>query len=272
MSHEGYERVQALIQFALKRSVALLVENNDGETECATGTLLKIRDRHFIITAQHVFDNVDRETFRMLPSGKTTDEIPMGEYTLVTPKDRPDIDVAAIELSARTVTSLIARGSLFCSEHKVDLRGPAEPTYIIGFPAKSHIAPENFIVKPLTFQGRFRDPPASLQQPPITGVDFFYEHARHVYRNLDEDVSRSPEFHGVSGASAWFLIKPREEFSADECALIGGIQVACDFGSYIRVQSWRAVATLLGMHDIELAKALAEPTPYSVEDILGRPS
>lgn len=119
---------------------------SDGHPEVTgTGTLLRIADEHFLITAAHVVDPVkrDKEPLLMAPRGESKGLIDLGrEFFMLTegPKNRPDhsddsYDVAAVSLSTDNVKKI--RSEFFITLDKTEPNIRTKPGTIyttMGYP------------------------------------------------------------------------------------------------------------------------------------------
>jgi hypothetical protein len=97
MKDEDTQIGLAIERFASKVTVPVLHEvSDDVVDQKGKGTLFDHDGRLFLITAGHIFDEVDPESL-VIPSMNTTALFGIGPYELAR-ADRPEVDIAVVEL------------------------------------------------------------------------------------------------------------------------------------------------------------------------------
>lgn len=187
-------RVNLATEYALRSTVSLAMQDPKGLICAGTGTLFEIEGRQYVLTASHVCDEGDLTTLFIPARGDLGDRIPCSSGRVTRPKDRDDVDVASIELSDVAVFGLIERGYRFVTLDRVDLRGPADPAYIMGYPKKNYPTTGTGVVRAITLQCPLSPTPTDIKPPPMPGLDFFYDYPRSAYFYKDQSpaVVQSP--------------------------------------------------------------------------------
>jgi hypothetical protein len=104
----------AIEQLMHKVIVPILYDRGDaGIDQIGTGTLFCIADRHFIVTAQHIFDNIDPKKIAYPETPRGITPYTLGNYQIVTTTTGPDFDIALVELLEGETISRLKSGWQF---------------------------------------------------------------------------------------------------------------------------------------------------------------
>jgi hypothetical protein len=285
MEHDSDEPIQkiteeegleftALQKFMLRSTVPVMVEIEEKKPlPQGTGTLFRINDRHFIITARHVFESkVELLSHLALPDdleGKGFTRILNAVNTV--PKD--DIfDVAAIEITNQASVEAIKQNWNFLTLDNVRLAPPTTPVWVVGYPEGKTRFEEHtgkLIIEPVTIVTELLPIVPIEAEPPVhQGLDLFflYEKTAQV---AGRGIEETPKMLGVSGASIWELIgqPPKGELWVPERFVKSvAVQSSYRHSKYLRGKSWLAVAKLLAKIDSELKEAIFANTGIIPDD------
>lgn len=250
----------AIERFALSVTVPILQEVGDSASLRATGTLFKIDGRAFLITARHVFDDVD-------PTALAYPENPLrgglhtfGHFNILKPTEE-SVDVAAIELQdTETVRRFDANWQYLSLENVATASTNTSDgsCFVSGYPASLTRNDQGWTKgKFMTvYTQRIPDIPPEAELPVTADLDLFYDYGSEGMSVTGETV-RTPELPGVSGASVWELASSAPSvWSADAVTRVVGIQSAFMHSKYIRATSWWAIAKVLEQKDEQLAVAV----------------
>jgi len=133
------EIMRAIEQFTLKVTVPILYDDRQGIDHIGTGTLFETDDRHFLVTARHLFDGRSAEHCAVPYNPiDSKDFHTLGHLELHKAIDPPglEIDIAVLELLEPTTIDAIRRGwRLLKPEHSAI--ASAQGTFLLcGYPSK----------------------------------------------------------------------------------------------------------------------------------------
>jgi hypothetical protein len=244
-------------QFMRTRTIPL-VWNADGYTSSVgTGTLFRIADRHFIITARHIFDKYAPEKIRY-PARRdyATSLATIGLARVVKP-DTEAFDVAVIELLEEAAKDRLSAGWEFLTLDNVAPASTDGVFALMGYPeftCRSELwTPPKGIVYS---SDRIIDPPKEAKNV-NPDVDLFFEYGRTAVAD-DKEID-APELPGTSGCSVWEYVDLDGGFWASEkVTKVVGVQSAWLRGKYFRAVSWGVVASILSRMDPDLKDAVMQ--------------
>lgn len=219
MSNDEREEIDKGLRATILQSTICIVKVLADRTNAdnGTGTLVRWRGRHLILTAAHVIENSQPEGLRFLfPPANTQPTLTFEEMqTLRTlPAEKiiwwvelklgrivsdPNLDLAAIEVS-----SDLGEEHSVCFADLVE-GGQTPPEgqkiIIIGYPSKNHRWLED--EGPMYFPQVTR----TQIQPNRPMKDFDPDQHFLTSYNLQKLTPAGPEPHGISGAAAWMPVE-----------------------------------------------------------------
>jgi hypothetical protein len=232
-------------------TVPLFYKQNDSAYSVATGTLFEIANRHFIVTARHIFDDFAPECIAYPERLNKIVRRTLGISRLVKP-DTEKIDVAVIEVHEETTREKLISGWQFLTLDNVAPATSNGTFALMGYPSQlaERIPPAGIVYG----SDRILVPPPTARNV-NPEIDLFFEHGKTVFKEGRE--VNPPDLRGTSGASVW-------EFGNSEGGLwaptkflkVVGVQSAQTKGSYFRAVSWGAVASIFGQMDGQLGAAI----------------
>lgn len=204
-----------------KATMPLFAEANRQGWLCATGVLLRVREKHFILTAAHVFDNLDK----MPISLNVTDGVignplfPIGDVILrrsrtADPGDRTDdpYDVCVCDLSQKTAERIGSGDRFrFLELSEVDPWDKEDPRSwytVLGFPGElnqtdvvSTVLGSNACAyATFLYLGERGDIPCSDTD---RGVAILMDYGPKTTRNDSGHTVIPPQPDGMSGGGMW---------------------------------------------------------------------
>lgn len=266
MAHDN--ELDLLEHYTVQCAVPILLQlDNLGTGLLGTGTFFTVADRHFLVTANHNFEDlmeVHKEQLAVPASHNTEVLHTLGPVVFYAPVD-DRLDVAVIELRDAGLVKQLQRHWRFLTLAHV--AAPAQEArdgsiVLAGYP-KPPSANKNGWTPEGQVRGRFLF--ARTQRIPTTpnnadaivdGRHFFcdYEAAGTL---RDGTVVPSPPLPGVSGASVWER-QPAVEgvWSAEAALRVIGVENSLIAGHHFRVTHWSVVADVLRAISPEIAQAV----------------
>jgi hypothetical protein len=250
----------AVERFALNVTIPILIETEHGGNLHATGTLFEIRDRFFIITAQHIFDNVPDLTKLAVPHNPFTSGLStLGTFDVLKPTE-PHIDVAVIELKSAETIAILRSGWKFLSLQNVGYPSRTaldESFFVSGYPIELANRVGGWVTGKFftAYTQLIPNVPVEAEQPVIDGLDLFFDYAKEATL-ITGGLGQTPEAPGLSGASIWERRKTSGIWTPESATCVVGVQSAYVHSKYIRAKSWMSVAKVLEQADRHLAEAV----------------
>lgn len=250
----------AIERFTLHVTVPIFLEVGDSGRLLATGTLFKVDDRSFLITARHIFDNLSDLTRLAYPENPIHGGLfTFGSFTVLKPNEE-HIDVAAVELkSAETIARLEANWQFLSLQN---VAAPSAVTgdgafFVSGYPSSLTKTEFGWTKGKLAtaYTQRLPIPPIEARPPVSPDLDLFFDYGHEATSVLGEAI-KTPELPGVSGASIWELRPVSGVWTPETATRVVGIQSAYIHSKYIRAKNWWAVAKVFEQADPALAAAV----------------
>jgi hypothetical protein len=244
-------------QFMRTRTIPLVWKADGLTSSVGTGTLFRIADRHFIVTARHIFDEYDPQ--KIAYQGRrdsTTSLFTIGIARLVKP-NTPEPDVAVIEILEERTKKRLCTGWEFLTLDNVAPPSVDGLFALMGYPESTAnselwVPPKGIVYS----RNRIIDPPK--EAPNVnTETDLFFEYGATALAEYKE--VEAPELQGTSGGSVWEYVDLDGGLWAPEKVVkVVGVQSARLRGKYFRAVSWGVVASILGQMDVHLKDAVMQ--------------
>lgn len=243
---------QAIEKFAAKTAVPILVEiNSETVDQVGTGTLFSHQDRLFLVTARHIFDDIDPRTI-VIPSTDTTELASIGSLDLLRP-DQEQIDVAVVELKHPPT---IKRAKASWNILTVDDTAQASFDGVFalsGYPSERLRRDGGLLGGSLitVYTDRIVEIPSEATAPVHRDVDLFFTYDSKLVKS-DGEILSAPNLRGCSGASIWQYIKSEDAglWTAQKSLRIIGVQSAYRKGKYFRGIAWHYVLEIFKKLDL----------------------
>jgi len=257
----------ALQSFMLRSTVPIMAEIVDKKPiPQGTGTLFRLNERHFIVTAKHIFkSDYDSLSSLAIPDGLTGTSFTRIIDAQYTRPSADAFDVAVVEITNRDSVEAIKHNWNFLTLDNVQFDPPRTPVWIVGFPEDADWLDQTkpFMIKSITVVTELLTTVPPDAEPPVhIGLDLFFLYDKHAHV-LDRGLEPTPELFGVSGASIWELSgQPQngELWLPEKFAKAVAVQSSFRHSKYIRGKSWLAVAKMLAKMDDELKTVIFEKT------------
>jgi hypothetical protein len=259
-------KMRAIHQFSARATVPLLYSRDDKIGLLGSATPVGIASRHFLVTAQHLFEGrqFDFGQVAILYGWSAHEASTLGNFHIARPSEE-NVDFGIIELLDQETIARVASVWDFITLDNVSLDSRAQHVAITGYPEdKFDAGGGRFSVVPVTlFSERIPNLPDNLADSPQVGLDLFYAHERESYL-LGTGRTEVPQMKGMSGAAIWAIREPEPEVWHPSKVLRAiGVQSAYLPGKHIRGKSWLAVAQGFYRIDADLARAITQGTGFS---------
>ncbi|WP_137823614.1 trypsin-like peptidase domain-containing protein [Pseudomonas sp. D(2018)] len=242
------EEMGAIERFLISCTVPLIYQNAQRTCVLGTGTFFEVSDRHFLVTAGHLFEGIDPNNLGVPErSGQDVHIVTIGHGTIYHPKDTDEHDVAVIELLDTDFLRLVQSGWQFLSMANVATPDPTTTTYIVAGHPDETVSYDSGVLRPAAlfqiYTGRYEGEVASNRSK----FDLYLRYGQQA-SNTYGFKKDTPHLGGVSGASVYAVTPSQSIIWAPEGILrIVGIQVAFvnESRKYLHAKTWPLVEHVL---------------------------
>ncbi|MEP6828055.1 MAG: hypothetical protein ABJA10_08265 [Aestuariivirga sp.] len=255
LDHSVFEAVE---KFALKVTVPIFSATNDIVDLVGTGTFFKAKNRHFLITAAHIFEDIKPADLAIPQSNTGKRPIHLiGDSSLWTPSNDyiKTVDIAIVEIQSDETINIIESGWQSLTLDNVASPSPHGRYLLCGFPSKkARKDGEDFVGQMvLVISERLDKIPPNAAKPVDENIDLFFLYGNVAF-NIDGEKVSIPILKGASGASVWQIQKQEGvKFWTPENSLkVVGIQSSALHGEFFRAKDWSYVRQMLKKIDVEL--------------------
>jgi hypothetical protein len=252
------EVMKALGTFAAKVAVPILYDDPKGGDQIGTGTLVTADDRIFLVTAAHLFKNLNPERFA-IPSVHNKEIWSLGRCDLLMPTDDQAFDVAVVELLEEATIERAKAGWKILTLENTGLAASFGLFVLCGFPSELSTRREDLIHgrRIVAFTGRMPEPPDNADQPIHPALDLFFFYDAELVC-FTKTTIKSPDLKGCSGASIWEYREPPgiSVWTSEQCLRAVGVQCSFRSGQYFRAKSWAVVFEIMRKYDDKLAAVI----------------
>jgi hypothetical protein len=238
----------AIREYMTRAALPIIVQRGD-TVETGTGTIFRLSDRYYVVTADHVLDDDDLEHVAS-PLGRQNAQImTWGEVARLNYKSEYDLDLTSIELKTPEMIAALSQSYKVLTLDQVGLPSEDAQHWVVGFPSELASAtsvainqtPFRILTKMLA---ETPEVPANAK-PSDPRFDLFFALDRDGTLD-DGSTAPVPDLDGVSGASIWEVSDYQGPVRTPGKALkVIGVQKAAMPGSYIRATRWELVVPLL---------------------------
>jgi hypothetical protein len=255
--------MQSIEQFLGSCTVPLIYQAGDRTFVQGTGTFFKFGDKHYLVTAAHVFTGIDPQELGVPDAPVNAHVWTFGNVTIHYPKD-DDFDVAILHLQDEEFCARVSRTWLFLQPKNVAVSPTADNYIVAGYPTETVTKVDSQLVSKALCQ-LYTGPYDGPVDGGRTQFDFFLRYTRNAKGAFGESRV-TPNLSGVSGASVWAFGANSSSFWAPESLLkIVGIQVSFKHSSYVRAKSWALVYEVLRRIDPQAAALIDFSAQRSTE-------
>jgi hypothetical protein len=243
--------------FTLFRTTPLFYD--DGQRKdgpIGSATFFEILGRMFLITANHVFEDIHPSVIRIPRKPKSTELVDLGEYDLLSPSD-PRYDICALEITDRVKARELKRAGWDpLTLSNVMAPSPNGTFLLFGFPYA--IKDTGKVLQ--TYNGlsayanRIQSRPPEADNLLTDDLDLFFEYGAIGDAHDGTEVA-TPKLEGASGCSVW-EVQPYSSFFV--FPRVVGVQIRARQGKYFRALAWKAVGHLLGQVDPQIGRAVSD--------------
>lgn len=237
----------AIRDYILNRTIPILYNGPDPtDLPNGTGTLFRIEDRIFVITACHVFGagrNFAEFSYPIHPNngGIST----FGNYVLMRPEDEL-IDIAIAELTDAQTKKNLSANWQFCTLSDV-CRPPPEGSFIVAGYPDSMIAVTDTRLNSCAVMVKTKriSTPTNPELPARAEFELFLKFGRKATSQSGSEID-TPRMNGISGASVWVVVESVSiPWSPAGLLRVVGVLWSVSKSSFMRATDWRAVAMAL---------------------------
>lgn len=251
--------VDAVESFMLKITVPIFYSTADGLTDLiGTGTFFQIEERHFLITAAHLFDDIDPADLAVPQycTGKHQLRL-IGNSKLYLPSKKfvESVDIAIVEILLPDSINFIMSGWKSLTFDNISSPTAEGHFLLCGFPCeRTKKDAEDFTGEMISvITTRLVKAPHGAKQPVNYGVDLFFSCDKSAFDHSGRQVS-IPRLQGVSGASIWEIDKSENSlvWTPEKSLKVVGIQSSSLHGEFFRAKNWDYVSQMFGKIDPKL--------------------
>lgn len=255
--------VTALEAYIQRRTLPLLTDQttNGDVALLGTSTLLDIADKLFIVTAAHVFENVDLSKVAVPEQPNRANVWTLGGLTRLRPYN-PHFDVEILQVHDSETLHRLRSGWDWITPDAFAPASPSGQFVLSGFPAELTEPIPRYLAGTLLsiYTGRVPDFPPEADPPCYPGVDIFFL-CDDSYTTIGGPPRQMPKLQGTSGASVWEVYDPRpgDVWSPQTALSVVGVQSAYRAGKYFRAKGWQLVLqTLMESDHADVQAAASE--------------
>jgi hypothetical protein len=249
---EKQER-SAVRDYLIQVTLPIILERDGRFGIAGTGTLFKIADRRFLISAAHILDSLPPEewAFGTTPARGVIKTFGAAEFNRSTD---PKVDVCVAELKDKNAIADLEVNWRFLTLDNIWLPDlSSDAALLCGFPsAKASFEDNNLTGRMLLVRSKLLPTPPDVAESAKKGVDFFVSFENPINELTGENVSRL-DIEGVSGSSLWAYRKKGWDkaavWSPEHVLKVIGIQSAYMKNNYLRGKSWGVILSLLNELD-----------------------
>lgn len=251
---DKHERT-AIRDYLIQVTLPIIIEQNGQFGIVGTGTLFKIADRRFLVSAAHILDSAPPEdwAFGTAPSGGAIKTFGVAEFYRATD---PAADICLVELKDEKAIVDLERAWRFLTLENVWLPDlSSDAVLLCGFPSvKTTFDGGKLIGRLLLVRSKLLDAPPDIgnARPVKKGIDFFIGFESSLNELTGENVS-TLDIQGVSGSSLWAYRKRGWDqstvWSPEHVLKVIGVQSAYVKNNYLRGKSWGVVLALMNNLD-----------------------
>ena len=237
----------AIRDYILKRTIPILYNAPDrGVLPNGTGTLIRIEERIFLITARHVFDeDLDFAEFSYPVHPNNGGISTFGCYVLVRPTDEL-IDIAIAELTDEQTKKNLSENWQFCALSDVCTPPPGGRFIVAGYPSSTiAITDARLIATAVMVKTERTSNLGDLALPAHPEFELFLKFGRKAASLSGSEID-TPRMRGVSGASIWAVVESGSiTWSPASLLRAVGVLWSVNHSRFMRATDWRAVAMAL---------------------------
>ncbi len=255
--------VVALEAYIVRRTLPLLTDQtaNGSMALLGTSTLLEVAGTLFLVTAAHVFENVDLTRVAVPEQPFRSDVWTLGGLTRHRPWNS-HFDVEVLEVHDTDTESRLRSGWDCITPNAFSPPSALGRFAVSGFPeAFTHPIPRYLAGALLSiYTSRLPDFPPEADQPCYPSVDLFFL-CDDSHETVDGLRCEMPKLQGTSGASVWevYDLQPGAVWSPEQALSVVGVQSSYRRGRYFRAKGWQLVLqTLLEADNVDVRAAAAE--------------
>lgn len=261
----------AIVWFAAGSSVPIYVASRQQQYPIGTGTLLRVREHRFLVTAAHVAAQGSASKQLALPTARSGSQVITLGNNEVLRGARSEHDVAIIALQDEKTIEIIQRSWTFLEPRSIAaprwralhlVYGYQEPRLV----RQSGLTPPGQAIAFATTPLRKTPAVPSQADDPDDQNDLFFELRSQSLQLEGPTPVNTPDFRGVSGASVWEFVPTDDNkcWSPERQLRIVAIQAGQLAGKYIRAKRWHLLWSAFRQYDPSVASTLRAAITRSI--------
>lgn len=242
------EEMASIERFLIASTVPLVYQKDEVLGVLGTGTFFEQDGRHFLITAGHVFKDIDPLNLGVPErAGKNACVWNFGNAQIHHPRDTDEYDVAVVELQDRDFIALAQAGWLFLNRSNVISFATQSEQYLIAGYPNDTVQNISGVLTPSSLMQLYTGPYAGKENGDRGEFDLLLRYSRGA-GNTHGVGKPTPDLGGVSGAAVYAVLPCVENVWAPENILkVVGIQVSFMHSKYVRAKSWALVSHIISL-------------------------
>jgi hypothetical protein len=232
----------AIQQFLDGVSLPLYSATPELQQPVGTGTLIRVRDSVYLVTAAHVLQRCLPGTIALPLDRRFRAVSTLGPYR-VNRSAKDEHDVALIRLDDPNTVDRLSRSWTVLGTQHLSAPLSSGPFLVHGYQEPAKQAREGLCApgRRLRYVGaRYQGPLASSADPLDPEYDLLVDLGAASLDLLSRKELETPRFQGVSGASVWEMIPtdPRRVWTAESQLKLVAIQSGALHFQYLRAKRW----------------------------------
>lgn len=257
----------ALHEKLFRSSVPIVIDDQQTAGVEATGVLFRAAERHFLLSASHVLQQIPKNAARLGVALADDLFMPLAAGRATWASDDDRYDVGAVLLTEPAVAAFKASGFRFLDVtdvHGVDPQEPPDGGYVVfGYPTSATTSTSDGAILPVPHYLSsivYRGDTSALSSTYDPEVHVLLHFDRSSVRNTEDtgELATAPDPHGVSGGSVWWAYAPSDVGGwRPEFAKLVGLQSSYFRSSgLLKFTPWQFIEWLLAREYPDIAPAL----------------
>jgi len=271
--NELVEKNRAIMAFVEQTIIPIVIDYTDQDGKrvagtYATGTLFQFDDKYFMMSASHVFDDIEKiKNFVGIPVAFENAQILSFDKCILSRPDNPVArnlyDIAAVRLDSFIVNELKKhyRFLTYSNVGGIDYTGSF---YVSGFPSifsRFEEKQSRVVGAPFRFMTSATVPTQDDLRLMNPSVHILLQYGETVYENgiNKTGVSAPKDLGGISGCSIWNYVEDESGLWTPERVLkVVAIQTSVKKYSWIKGTKWDSIANAFENIDPQISQKIKE--------------
>lgn len=217
-----------------------------------TSTLVELNGTLMLVTAKHLFEDLDCTTLAFPTSPLKSDIWTLGSIERIEPREE-NLDVSVLVIQSEETAKILRAGWRPASLNSVAVPARFGRFVLSGFPAALTAETPGYLQGKMLsiYTDRLQETPPNAQAPVIPFVDLFFL-CDDSSETLDGKPQKLPRLQGTSGAGVWEVVEAFDGgiWTTERALRLIGIQSTYRPEQYFRAKSWSLVAQVLQKSEV----------------------